>query len=67
MNTINKQKLFSACHDYESAYTKFCFKEREYVRKIEEIERLREEFKLAELGLSHAINSLKLAMEEEKL
>ncbi|CAB4150691.1 hypothetical protein UFOVP574_15 [uncultured Caudovirales phage] len=65
MSLTVKQKLYNACHNYEAAYAKFCFKERDYIKKMEELDKAKDEFRCAELDLTHASAFLKSMASEQ--
>ena len=68
MNTpINNEKLFQACHGYEAIYIKYCVKQREFMKKMEEIDKARDDFKWAEAALEMATQNLKMLINETKL
>lgn len=63
---IDNGKLFNACHNYEVIYMKYCIIKREYMKKMEEIEKPRDDFKWAEAALENAFQRLKMLTEETK-
>ena len=72
MSLTVKQKLYNACHNYEEAFSKYCVKEREHINKMQELERIRcefrmarDEFRCAELDLTHASAFLKSMASEQ--